>query len=143
MSDPDRLAESGGRHPYEYDGGEDGHCRRCGGWPNDLRHSPPPPPPDRLAEIKARRAGVPTEPLEVIVTPTEEEYYMRWRILEYGPRDRWGGRSRFAWIPEEDETVAEFVAHAPADIDWLVAECERLREENRGLRAFAEDHPDY
>jgi len=80
---------------------------------------------DWRGEIKARRAHVPSEPLEVIVTPTEEEYYMQWRILEYGPRDEYGGRDRIAWLHEGDEGAADFFAHAPTDIDRLLSEVER------------------
>jgi hypothetical protein len=83
---------------------------------------------DPLDEIRARRAGMPVDPLEVTVTPTEEEYYMQWRIIEHGPPDEYGDRDRLAFVPEEEAEVAEFIAHAPADIDWLIGEVERLRE---------------
>ena len=34
----------------------------------------------------------------------------------------------------QDSADANFIAHAPADIDWLLAEAERLRAENAELR---------
>jgi hypothetical protein len=86
-----------------------------------------PPPGGWLAEVKARRAGMPADPLEVVVTPAEEEYYMQWRIVEHGPPDSHGGRGRLAWFPEGEAEAAEFFVHAPADIDRLVAEVTRLR----------------
>jgi hypothetical protein len=88
-----------------------------------------PPPGGWLAEVKARRAGMPADPLEVVVTPAEEEYYMVWRIVEHGPPDKYGCRERLAWFPEGEAEAAEFFAHAPADTDRLVAEVTRLRQE--------------
>lgn len=84
--------------------------------------------PDRLAAIRMRRAAVPDPPYEIRDTVTEEEFYMRWRLIEYGPPDEHGRRDWWAGIPEGGGAdLASFVANAPADIDWLVAELDRLR----------------
>jgi hypothetical protein len=82
---------------------------------------------DRLAEIKARRITVPDPPYEVEDTVSEEEFYMRWRLIHYGPTDEYGWRDWWAGIPGGDADAAEFIAHAPEDIDWLVAKVDRLQ----------------
>jgi hypothetical protein len=71
---------------------------------------------------------MPRDPLEVVVTPAEEEYYMRWRIVEHGPPDKYGCRERLAWFPEGEAEAAEFFVHAAADTGRLVAEVEALRD---------------
>ena len=49
---------------------------------------------------------------------------------------------RMAHHPDFDMDIdhpdAQAIAHAPADIAWLVQECERLRQENDGLKAERE-----
>jgi hypothetical protein len=82
---------------------------------------------DRLAEIKARRANVPAGPFDIDPDTDYEEYYAQFRRIEHGERDEHGHRDSIAlaW----DDEGAEFIANAPADIDWLVGEVERLRTE--------------
>jgi hypothetical protein len=81
---------------------------------------------DRLADIKTRRGSIPEEPLEIVDTGYEE-YYLQWLAIEYGERDGLGYRDWFALTSKADPAYAEFIAHAPADVDWLVGECERLQ----------------
>jgi hypothetical protein len=77
---------------------------------------------------------MPADPLEVVVTPTEEEYYMQWRIVEHGPPDSHGDRDRLAWFPEEEAEAAEFFVHAPADTDRLLSALEEAHAETVRLR---------
>jgi hypothetical protein len=77
---------------------------------------------------------MPRDPLEVVVTPLEEEYYMVWRIVEYGPPDSHGGRGRLAWFPEGEAEAAEFFVHAPADTDRLLSALEEAHAETVRLR---------
>jgi hypothetical protein len=69
--------------------------------------------PDRLAEIRARLDALSSAP--------------PWRYLENrgilaADADR--DISRPGWYPSD----ARFIAHAPADIAWLLDEVERLQE---------------
>jgi hypothetical protein len=84
---------------------------------------------DPLPEVKARRVAVPDPPYEIEDTVTEEEFYMRWRLIHYGPPDEDGWRDWWAALPAARADHAEFIAHAPADIDTLIGEVERLRAE--------------
>jgi hypothetical protein len=81
--------------------------------------------PDRLAEIKARRAPMP-DALDLVLEPQEEEYYAQFYRLEHGERDKYGHRDSLALVWGSDPEAAQFIANAPADIDWLIGEIERL-----------------
>jgi len=75
--------------------------------------------PDRLAEIRARLDAATPGPW----TPEETQrgHDIWWQPGE-GMRD---GRVANVYV----ERDAHFIAHAPADIAWLLDEVERLREE--------------
>jgi hypothetical protein len=114
---------------------------------------PATPDPLDLDQIKARRAAMPAESLE-IDKENAEEYYGDWfRIRLDIPPDQYGHRPSVAltWQYDEDDEVrggrgiAEFIAHAPGDIDRLIAEVEQLRgqvERLEGMFADCRKHRD-
>ena len=98
--------------------------------------------PDRLGAIRQRRAAMPDGPLDVEEDRTEEEYYMRWAMVRYGPPDEYGERDWIAGTNAANVGVAEFIAHAAQDIDWLISEVERLRGRLRELEWSSSDRID-
>jgi len=82
---------------------------------------------DRLAEIKQRRAAVTPQ-------PWEHRFGDKGNVhgVYFGPTTQQciaplvGGRGNFG--AEEEHANAQFIAHAPSDIAWLIEEVERLRK---------------
>ncbi len=87
---------------------------------------------DPLVEIRQRRAAMP-DGLEVEVDRDEEEYYMQWARIVHGAPDGQGWREWVAMTNAEDHDIATFIAHAPTDIDTLLATVDRLRERLKEL----------
>lgn len=78
-----------------------------------------------LQEIKARRDGV-----------TQGT----WRIIDFRPVPLFSGSEELIHgcggcdVGFTHEGDAQFVLHAPTDIDWLIAEAERLKAEKAHSR---------
>lgn len=92
----------------------------------------------RLSEIEARRkaaetaAGIPwrrddDDGVPIVVGPLGPHRQSQNVICEVNG------------IPEEGVPTAEFIAHAPEDIDWLISEVRRLRAENEEMKAERND----
>jgi hypothetical protein len=86
-------------------------------------------PQGRLDAIKARRAAAPAPPWE-IVEDDGEEYYGDWyRIQNVEVDDRYGFHDLVALVSQGNRReFAEFLAHAPDDIDWLISRLEGTRQ---------------
>ena len=83
---------------------------------------------DRLTEIEARLGAATLGPWSVN-NPSTDVYEIRDAddLLVADIDD----------IGSEDDVCAEFIAHSPEDIKWLVEEVKRLRER---LRVYASAH---
>src|SRR5215211_3006250 len=77
---------------------------------------------ERLAEVKARLAKLEGTPWQAVEDGYEE---WDWSVTR-SPMDPRYPDFRPA-IANGQQQEAEFIANAPADIDWLVGEVERLR----------------
>ena len=89
---------------------------------------------DRLAEIAARAAALPCEDWRAV--ETHGIGVSLWNV-EHGPADSPGDcYDRFEDPPRE---VAEFAAHARADVPWLLAEVGRLQDSLTALEKFARE----
>jgi hypothetical protein len=89
----------------------------------------------RLAEIEARRDEARSGPWELVNGNEGTEYLPMWVIVQADDDE---GES-FLEIHVGDRETGEFIAHAPEDVDYLLAEVKRLRSRGEVLIGIAKD----
>lgn len=108
---------------------------------------------DRLREIKARREKITPPPWEARLSTDENHPQRHFGIVAPSPGGRVGklvvtanasapgNRLEDYWVQARAEDL-DFIAHAPADMDWLVARVAEMRDLLERVRR-AEDPEEY
>jgi ubiquinone biosynthesis protein UbiJ len=104
--------------------------------------------PDRIAEIRARldaatpgpwTMGVDSDAEAWLWDAMTDPYRGGVHAIGIGAPPRGNRRAQYIADVHEDEASADLIAHAPADIAWLLDEVDALRERVAILRADLED----